>query len=381
MIALLSAVAISVMGFSYVVHDNYQNREAKIAEVMEFQKMAFAAYTKLGTGKYKEAEYFYKKAMHIHDEDAKTLFDYSGILARLGKHQESIEMLEKSYLYSNYKSEEVLEQLAKMFYETQNWKKSTYYYKEAIERFRPKYKYIEKIILSLGKQDKLDEAMGYFAYIQERSPEYFKDKKEFDKFIKRYTSGTKALDLLPKYDSIEDIEALLALGQGYENKGHDDKALKAYDKILLADPVHQKAHSYASEIMLRYADYAHALEHLSELEEKDFDYYMKVGSAMQELKKYDQAIKYYEKALEKNSTALLYKNLTAVSFRNADQDRVYKYLALLREKDPRMAYNFEYATVVSLDEGMSTKEKLTYQAVNTLYDIKGFFDKALFGNM
>ena len=372
-IGLATAVLLGVGGFSYKVYDNYQTREKKINHVLAFQKVAYGAYTMLVSGNYKEAVKLYGKAVAMHDKDAKTLLDYSDALAHIGESKKSVEMFEKAYQNANYKNEDVLAQLASMNYKINNYERSEHYYKEAIDRFRPKYRYIEKVILSLDKQGKTDEAMAYFAYIQEKSPEYFKDKKEFEKFSKLYTPETKALNLLPKYDITEDEDELLALGAEYEKRGLDDKALRAYDKVLFSNPENQKANRYAADLMLRYGDYSHALEHLSKLKIEDFDVLMKKASVFQELKKYNMAIVYYEKALKKEQNALLYKNLAACSFRSGDKDKTLKYLSQLKNLDPRMAYNFEYMTLVSLGEEMSREDKLKYQALNTWYDLQDFF--------
>ncbi len=374
-IGAVIVVLLGVVGFSYKVYDNYLTREKKINHVLAFQKVAYEAYTMLVSGKYKESVKLYDKAITIHDKDAKTLLDYSNALAHTGKNEKSVLMFERAYQCANYKNEKVLNQLAHMNYKIKNYDKAVKYYKESIERFRPKYRYIEKVILSLDKQNKTDEAMGYFAYIQEKSPEYFKEKKKFEKFAKRYTKETKALALLPKYDTTEGTNALLALGAEYEKKGLDDKALKAYDKILYKNLNHQEANKREADLLIRYKDYAHAIKNLEVLEDDSFDTLFKLASVYQETKKYDKAIEFYEKALQKGQNALLYKNLAACAFRSGDKEKVLKYLSKLKEVNPRMAYNFEYMTLVSMGKEMSEEEKIEYHAVNTWHDLKDFFAK------
>ncbi len=375
-IGFVLVCAVGISGFSYKVYDNYQTREDKINHVLKFQKVAFEAYTMLVSGNNKKAVNLYAQAIALHDEDTKTLLDYSNALAHIGENKKAVEMFERAYQNANYKNEDVLIQLANMNYKINNYEKSLYYYKEAVERFRPKYRYIQKIILSLDKLDNSYEAMKYFAYIQEKSPDYFSDKREFDKFALLYTKNTKAKDLLPKYDTTDDIDKLLALGQKYEKDGLDDKALKAYDKVLYQRPSHQKANLYVADLLLGYGDYDFALIHLKQLNSKDFETFFKLGGAYHQSKNYIKAIEAYEEALKYNENALLYKNLASCAFRNGDTKKVIKYLKQLEQKDPRMAYNLEYATLLSTGKEMSKKDKLIYQSVNTWYDLKDFFLKS-----
>lgn len=376
-VGILSFTILGISVFSYKTYDNYKIRENKIAEVLVFKDVAFKGYSALISGKYKEASRLYGEAYDIHKDDSKTLRDYAEALARTGEPKKAVVMYERGYLKSNYKNEEMLEKLAIMYFKIENYDKAIHYYKEAITRFRPRYTYIEKIILSLEAQGKTDEAMGYYAYVMQKDPTFFKGNKNLEKLVSLYDKDTKALDLLPKYDTDGDIDFLLVLGQKYEDEGLDTKALKAYDKVIAMEPNNQKANHYASDIMLRYGDYSHALEHLSRLTNRDFDVLMKIAASFQEIRNYDKAIEYYEKALKKDNSALLYKNLAASAFRNKDKKRVDKYLNLLKKKDPRMAYNFEHATAIGIGHNMSKQEKLVYHAVNTWYDLKDFFRRRL----
>jgi len=369
----LVAVCILVLGvFAYVVYERYETREARIANVLEFQKLAFAGYSKLASGKFEEAKYFYERAIELHDRDPKTFLHYSGVLARLGQNKEAALALEKAYFNANFKNEETLTQVAKMFFEIGDYEKSLKYHKEAIERFRPKYKYIEKIVLSLHRLGRTDEAMGYFAYIQERDPQYFKGKEEFLKFAKLYTEDTKALDLQPKYDVTEGVEALLTLGIEYEKQGLSVKALEAYDKLLLSEPNHQEANKNIAALLISYRDYSRALRHLKVLEDDSFDTLFKIGGVYHQMKSYDKAIEYYEKALKKDKSVLLLRNLASTSLRAGDKERTLKYASKLREMSPKEAHSFEYMTIVSLGEEMSKRDKLEFQAINTLYKIREF---------
>ena len=370
---LLSFFGVIVLvfgGFSYKVYDNYKSREEKINHVLEFQKVAFKAYSKLMSGENKEAVKLYEEAVKLHDKDTKTLLDYSTALAKMGENKKSIEMYEKAYLSANYKNEEVLEKLAKANFDIQNYDKSIKYYKEAIERFRPKYRYIENIIIALDKQNKTDEAMKYFAYIQEKSPRYFIGKKDFDKFSNIYTKDIKSYDLLPLYDTTQNLEALLSLGEEYEKKGLDDKALKAYDKILYQDVNHQKANEKISNLLIKYKDYEYAIVHLETLDNDSLDVLNKKANAYHQIKNYEKAIEFYEQALKLEQNENIYKNLASCAFRMADKDKTMKYLKKLKELNPRMAYNFEYITLLSMGHEIDEEDRIEYHIVNTWYDLQ-----------
>ena len=370
--ALAFVLFLVTTGIAYKIYDRYQAREGKIEEILEFQKIAIEAYSMLASGKFKESSYLYEKAIAIYDKDPKTLFDYSGVLARLGRDKEAALMLERAYNSANFKNEETLGMVAKMFFDIADHEKSLKYYKEAIERFRPKYRYIEKVILSLDSLGRYDEAMGYFAYIQHRDSDYFKEKEEFSKFLNLYTKETEALNLLPKYDTTEGVDALLALGVEYEKRGLSVKALRAYDKLLLSEPNHQEANRKIADLLMSYKDYDHALRHLLVLEDSSFDALFKIGKVYHQIKNYDKAIEYYEKALKIEQNALLLKNLASCSLKSGDKERIFKYLSKLRELDPREAYNFKHIAMISMGEKMSIQDKLTYQAINLWYDFKKY---------
>jgi len=362
---VLVLIASSVFGYSYI---KYQQREDKIANVLEFKSKAFNAYGALANKQYKKAKALYEEALELHSEDSKTLRDYAMCLSKLGENKKAAQMYEKAYHLDRYKVESTLLNLASIYFKIKDYEKSAQYYQELIERFRPKYKYIEKLIVSLLQLNQQDKAMGYYAYVVKKDPNYFKDK--FQELKAKYTKDTKALDLLPKYENIKDIDKLLDIARDYKAKGYDKHALKAYYKILYQTKTHDIVNKETADLLLKNYDIDNALLYLKLIEKKDFDVLFKMGGIYHQNKKYKKAIELYELALKKKETPMLLKNLAACSFYNKDKKRVNTYLEKLKKVDKRLAYNFEYAMLIKSGVVMTQKEKIIYQLYNLWFDLK-----------
>lgn len=355
----------SVVGYSY---NNYHHREAEIAKVLKFKDKAFKAYGTLLNGNYKEAKKLYDEALVLHDRDPKTLRDYALCLSKLGKNQKACEVYEKAYHLDAGKDEKVLANLASVYFKTENYLKSSNYYRELIERFRPRYRYIESLIVSLQHLNREDEAMGYYAFVMQNSPNFFVDK--FPNLKAKYTKETKALPLRPKYESSEDIDALLKIARDYSAKGYDKKALLTYYKIINKTKTHEAANKEVSVLLLKHNDTKNALPYLENIANKDFDTLFKIGGIHHQNKRYKKAVDFYELALREKESPMLLKNLAACSFYLKDIEKVELYLAKLKKVDARLAYNFEYAILIKSGVEMTQKDKITNQLYNMWFDIK-----------
>ena len=366
-VAVVFLLAGSVFGYGYI---NYEQREAKIAEVLKFQEVAFRAYATLANGQAKASLKLYEEAIAIHDKEPKTLRDYAKTLEMTGNRKKAMEIYEKAYHIEDTKIEVILEQLAYGYHVLGDFEKSAKYHQELIEHFRPKYRYIKNLSLALEKQGKFDEAMRYFAYVKEQQSDFFKDDKEMEKFEKAYNNSIVAYDLKPKYDSVEDISQLLKLAQKYMAEGFDNNSLVTYRKIVDMENHHDEANKEAAKILITYGNTKDAIGHLELVQNKDFDTYFTLGGAYHENKKYSKAIENYEKAFELQPTDTLAKNLAACYFYAKDATNMEKYMKKLGEMNKKMAYNFEYAMLVKSGIEMNTKEKLAYQFYNMWFDLK-----------
>lgn len=361
----LSLIGGSVTGYSYY---KYIQREAQIISVLKFKETAFKAYGTLANGEYKKAKTLYEEALKLHDKDSKTLRDYALALSKLGENKKACKIYEKAYLLDATKSETVLINLANICLKIEDHKKSAKYFKEAIERYRPKYRYIESLIISLKQLNKEDEAMGYYAYVMENNPEYFEGK--FENLKTKYTKDTKAHNLAPKYDATQDIYKLLEIAREYKKQGYDKKALISYYKIIEQTKTNDIVNKEVTELLLKHSDTKNALVYLQHIENKGFDELFKIGGIYHQTKKYQQAIDHYEKALKIKETPMLLKNLTACSFYTKDINKVEKYLSRLKEIDGRLAYKFEHAMLVKSGIEITQKDKILYQLYDVWFDFK-----------
>jgi tetratricopeptide (TPR) repeat protein len=364
-ILIISIVFSGVFGYAYY---QYDKRENKIAHALEFKNKAYLAYAKLAGGDFKNSKALYKEALNLYDKDPKTLRDYALCLSKLGENKEAVKIYEKSYQNDRFKNEQILSNLAFMSLKIKDYERSVQYHKELIERFRPKYKYIENLIISLNQLNQPDKTMGYYAYVMQREPEFFNGK--FAKLASKYTKETKALNLLPKYENVENIDELLEIARDYRAKGYDKHALKAYYKIAYQTKTHDVVNKELADLLLKNYDIKNALPYLKFISKKDFDVLFKMGGIHHQKKAYKKAIALYEEALKQKETPMLLKNLTACSFYIKDKDRVSKYLTRLGEIDPKLAYNFEYVMLIKSGVEMTKKEKITYQLYNMWFDLK-----------
>ena len=364
-VVFLFVATAAIVGFGYY---EYQQREARIAKVLEFKDLAFRAYSNLANNNLKEAKKLYERALALHDEDSKTLRDFAQVLSKLGEHKRAVEIFERAYKLDLSKREDHLTTLADMHFKLENYEKAAEFYKEAIERFRPRYRHIEGLIASLLRLDRKDEVMGYYAFVVQNDPDFFEGK--FPELRAKYTKETKAIDLTPRYDTTDEIDALLSIAREYRARGFDRRALLSYYKIINQEKTHDEANKEVADLLLKHSDTKRALVHLEHVKNKDFDVFFKIGGIHHQSKNYEKAIEYYRKALDIKETPMLLKNLVACGFHQRDIDKVEYYMAKLEKVDPRLANEIEHSMLIRAGFEMQKRDKILYQLNEMWFDFQ-----------
>jgi len=359
---LLLLVAMSFGGVTYY---NYQQDEKEIAEVTRFKETALKAFQALGYEKIDTALSLYEQALRIHDEDAKTMADYALALKKGGRLNEAADSYLKSYFLDTIQNEKHLGNAGLLYLQQQKYHEAMAVYETLLKEHKRLYRYVEKIALCAFQIGAEEKALAYYAYIAEKEPGWFEDKKEFAELKALYDSQKEkinAIDLREVHEKTSDIAELKQAAAGLVNDHYDKQAVFTYQKIIELEPQNDEVRKVAAKIYLKHGNYVNALELLEGVEEKKFDTWFTIGGIHHENRRYRLALESYEKALEFKKDVQLLKNMSACAYYLNDKEALAQYFTALEKKDILVAYKFKHAVAINQGLEESKKDRLLHHA-------------------
>jgi tetratricopeptide (TPR) repeat protein len=187
--------------------------------------------------------------------------------------------------------------------------------------------------VALARQEKLDEAIGYFS---------------------------EAIKLEPGY-----VDAHYSLGQAMARKGKFNEAIRHFSDVLRFQPDHSDAHGYLGSILLAGGMLKKAMVHLSEAVRLDPNYadaHYNIGQIMLRQKQYDAAVRHLSHT---------------VRLKPDDAQAHYQLaLALAQQKQAGQALRY-YSKAVSLKPEVDTSPLLHHYFATSYAEARRFREAAL----
>gem|GEM_PF-3244506 len=364
------AIVLIVTGaFGYVVSKIYTD-EAKQNEVREFRALAFKGYTLVNLGKDEEAIEAYEKAVAIYDKDPRSLSD----LAMLYRKRGELEKARKYYL----KAFDAGQDRYHYLYNASLVQYMLGEYEEVIENVERllhidgnRLKYYKLLTAAAYAKGDKKRAFGYYRVLDERGGD------TEDEFLQAVRSEYEALEEKPqslevvyRYQLIDDEAELEVLMHEYEREGYDIKALRTAQKILLSNESHDGANMMAAELFSKHNEFNEAYYYVSKINNHNARSLKILGASLQNRGEYKEAIEAYERSYAKEPSNDLLRAMAVCAWRDKDEQKMFHYLAKLKAADPLLATKLIYAMGIESGVENSFFDKLIYFAKVEFY--KGY---------
>jgi tetratricopeptide (TPR) repeat protein len=355
-LALISIFS-SVLGWKYYRHEMLQD------QVRTFQAHALEGFKLRAMNRPEEAAIEYEKAYKLHHADTKTLMDMASVYVQMAQYEKAFRFYLEAY-QADPDAYEALYNAALCDVALKRFDAAAERAQKLLHIDRKRSKYYSLIARSLWQNGQKDEALSWYALVQ-------RNTNTIDaEMAAQYEE--KKQNITPKsvvftYENTEDTQALFSLATRYESEGFDVKALRSYEKILIAEPENEKAHLGAAALLQKHGSNAEAMEHYGLISHPDAAILEKIGSLHHGLKAYEKALEFYERSYALHPHAELLRAMVSAAFYLGNEQKVNEYFAKLQRLDPLLAHQLLYAMESQAGMKHTPKQTLLYLAKELWY--------------
>lgn len=349
------------------------------------------------TGKFELAEQEYWNIIEINESDLKSWYDLADVYLRDRKYEKAAEIYESIYQRDNSQINAIL-RAAEIYERKRDYAKMEEIFRSLMENHPDDRFYRKKLSSIYAAQKQWEKALSIYREIIERNPEDLESKIAYGEvlFSKGDLDSAEVYFLKLLDDNSDDWRIIYFLGR-INMSGEDYQAAEGYfRKLIDVKPQIPEGYTNLGLTLFQQGREGEAVELLDSALVKfpdDYGVNFIMGSALNSLKRYSEARKYFLKALEivpndiraRGSLAMVYDNLGEYE----ESDRIYEEILTENPDHHLTLNNYSYSLAergIQLERALEMAKRAVKQrpdnpayldTLGWIYFKLGFYTRAL----